>query len=82
MIAGEVQLVFTNMSDAVGQREGGKVRALAVLSRTSSMQLKGTSKDVRALGRELGVRYALTGSVRRAGDRFFWTWPTTRHIRR
>ena len=45
----------------------GKVRALAVLSRTSSMQLKGTTKDVRALGRELGVRYALTGSVRRAG---------------
>jgi len=45
----------------------GKVRALAVLSRTSSMQLKGTTKDVRVLGRELGVRYALTGSVRRAG---------------
>jgi serine/threonine-protein kinase len=45
----------------------GKVRALAVLSRTSSMQLKGTTRDVRALGRELGVRYALTGSVRRAG---------------
>jgi tripartite-type tricarboxylate transporter receptor subunit TctC len=30
VIAGEVQLVFTNMSDAVGQLEGGKVRALAV----------------------------------------------------
>ena len=30
VIAGEVQLVFTNMSDAVGQLDGGKVRALAV----------------------------------------------------
>ncbi len=30
VIAGEVQLVFTNMSDAVGQLDSGKVRALAV----------------------------------------------------
>ena len=30
VIVGEVQLVFTNMSDAVGQIEGGKVKALAV----------------------------------------------------
>ena len=30
VIAGEVQLVFTNMSDVVGQLEGGKVKALAV----------------------------------------------------
>lgn len=30
VISGEVQLVFTNMSDAVGQIEGGKVRPLAV----------------------------------------------------
>ena len=30
LIAGEVQLAFTNMSDAVGQLEGGKVKALAV----------------------------------------------------
>jgi tripartite-type tricarboxylate transporter receptor subunit TctC len=30
VMAGEVQLVFTNMSDAVGQLGGGKVRALAV----------------------------------------------------
>jgi tripartite-type tricarboxylate transporter receptor subunit TctC len=30
VIAGDVQLVFTNMSDAVSQLEGGKVRALAV----------------------------------------------------
>jgi tripartite-type tricarboxylate transporter receptor subunit TctC len=36
VIGGEVQLVFTNMSDAVGQIEGGKVRALAVTTRTRS----------------------------------------------
>jgi tripartite-type tricarboxylate transporter receptor subunit TctC len=30
VVAGDVQLVFTNMSDAVGQIEGGRVRALGV----------------------------------------------------
>jgi serine/threonine-protein kinase len=44
------------------------VRSLRVTSRTSAMQLKGTTKDLRTIGRELGVRYALEGSVRRAGD--------------
>ena len=44
------------------------VRALTVISRTSSMKLKGTDKDLRAIGRELGVRYALDGSVRKAGQ--------------
>ncbi len=45
-----------------------RVKALRVLSRTSSMQLKGTTKSIPALGRELRVRYALSGSVRRAGN--------------
>jgi TolB-like protein len=44
-----------------------KVNALSVISRTSSMQLKGTTKDVRTIGRELGVQYVLEGSVRKAG---------------
>jgi TolB-like protein/predicted Zn-dependent protease len=44
-----------------------KVKALTVISRTSAMRLKGTEKDVRTIGRELGVAYVLEGSVRRAG---------------
>jgi tripartite-type tricarboxylate transporter receptor subunit TctC len=36
VIAGEVQLVFTNMSDAVSQLEGGRVKALAVTTSTRS----------------------------------------------
>ena len=43
-------------------------RALRVISRTSSMQFKGTTKGIRTIGRELGVRYVLEGSVRRAGN--------------
>jgi len=45
-----------------------KVNALSVISRSSSMQLKGTTKSVRAIGEELGVQYVLDGSVRKAGN--------------
>lgn len=42
---------------------------LIVIARNSTFQYKGKAVDVRTIGRELGVRYVLEGSVRRAGDR-------------
>lgn len=45
-----------------------KVLALRVISRTTAMRLKGTEKDLRTVAVELNVRYALEGSVRKAGD--------------
>jgi adenylate cyclase len=42
---------------------------LFVIARNSSFSYKGKSPDIRAVGRELGVRYVLEGSVRRAGAR-------------
>ena len=42
---------------------------LFVIARNSSFQYKGKATDVRQVGRDLGVRYALEGSVRRGGDR-------------
>src|SRR5262249_47287844 len=42
---------------------------LMVIARHSSFQYKGKTADVRRVGRELGVRYVLEGSIRRGGDR-------------
>lgn len=42
---------------------------LFVIARNSSFQYKGRSPDIRQVGRELGVRYVLEGSVRRDADR-------------
>jgi adenylate cyclase len=42
---------------------------LAVIARNSTFQYKGKTFDVRDVGRQLGVRYVLEGSIRRAGDR-------------
>jgi adenylate cyclase len=42
---------------------------LFVIARNSSFQYKGKATDIRQVGRELGVRYVLEGSIRRAGDR-------------
>jgi serine/threonine protein kinase/Flp pilus assembly protein TadD len=45
-----------------------KLKEIRVISRTSSMQYKGTKKDMKTIGRELGVRYILEGSVRKFQD--------------
>jgi TolB-like protein len=42
---------------------------LFVIARNSSFTYKGRSVDVKQVGRELGVRYVLEGSVRKAGNR-------------
>jgi adenylate cyclase len=45
------------------------IRWLFVIARNSSFSYKGQSPDVKQVGRELGVRYVLEGSVRKAGNR-------------
>jgi adenylate cyclase len=42
---------------------------LSVIARNSAFQYKGKAVDVRQVGRELGARYILEGSVRRSDDR-------------
>jgi adenylate cyclase len=46
-----------------------RIRWLFVIARNSSFTYKGQSVDVKQVGRELGVRYVLEGSVRKAGHR-------------
>ncbi|MET3841776.1 adenylate/guanylate cyclase domain-containing protein [Bradyrhizobium sp. OAE829] len=74
-------LPFQNMSDdpeqeffADGIAEDvlttlSKIQELFVIARNSSFVFKGQTKDVREVGRTLGVRYVLEGSVRKAGNR-------------
>jgi adenylate cyclase len=74
-------LAFTNMSGDPAQEyfsDGitediitglSRFSELFVIARNSSFQYKGRSPDIRQVGRELGVRYVLEGSIRRAGDR-------------
>jgi adenylate cyclase len=46
-----------------------RIRWLFVIARNSSFTYKGQAIDVKQVGRELGVRYVLEGSVRKAGQR-------------
>ena len=46
-----------------------RIRDFFVIARNSAFAYKGRSLDVRQVGRELGVRYAVEGSVRRVGQR-------------
>jgi TolB-like protein len=74
-------LPFTNMSGDPAQdyfsdgitediiTELLRFRSLFVIARHSSFAFKGSATDVRDVGRKLGVRYVVEGSVRRAGNR-------------
>ena len=74
-------LPFTNMSDDPGQEylaDGvtdeittalSRFRSLFVISRNSTFAYKAKGVDVRAIARELGVRYILAGSIRRVDNR-------------
>ena len=74
-------LPFTNMSGdpeqdyfADGMAEEvivalSRCSSLFVIARNSSFTYRGKAVDVRQVGRELGVRYVLEGSVRRGGNR-------------
>jgi adenylate cyclase len=62
-----------------------RIGGLFVIARNSSFTYKGRAVDVKQVGRELGVRYVLEGSVRRAGGRVRITCqlinaPTGAHI--
>jgi adenylate cyclase len=46
-----------------------RIPSFFVIARNSSFAYKGKSPDIRQVGRELGVRYVLEGSVRKAGTR-------------
>jgi adenylate cyclase len=46
-----------------------KIQELLVIARNSSFVFKGRVRDVREIGRMLGVRYVLEGSVRKIGNR-------------
>ena len=74
-------LPFTNLSDdpeqeylADGMLEDiiaglSRIKWLFVIARNSSLAYKGSDVDVKRVGRELGVRYLLQGSVRKDGRR-------------
>jgi adenylate cyclase len=49
--------------------ELSRFHSLFVIARNSSFSYKDKSPDVRQVGRELGVRYVLEGSIRRSSDR-------------
>jgi TolB-like protein len=73
-------LPFTNISDnaedeflADGMTEDiittlSKSSYFLVIARNSTFRYKGTSPDIRDVGRELGVNYVVEGSIRRMGD--------------
>ena len=49
--------------------ELSRFKSLFVATRNSAFQYKGKSPNIRSVGRELGVRYVVEGSVRKSGNR-------------
>jgi adenylate cyclase len=47
---------------------------LLVIARNSSFQYKGKAVDIRQVGRDLGARYVLDGSIRRSGIMKATSW--------
>jgi TolB-like protein len=47
-----------------------RFKLLFVIARNSSFTYKGKAVDIKQVGRELGVRYILEGSVRKAAGKF------------
>jgi serine/threonine protein kinase/tetratricopeptide (TPR) repeat protein len=45
-----------------------KLKEIRVVPRATSMQYRGTTKDIKTIGRELGTRYILSGNVRKFQD--------------
>ena len=45
-----------------------KLKHIRIISSTTSMQYKGTKKDIQVIGKEINVRYILEGSVRKHED--------------
>ncbi len=45
-----------------------RLKEMRVISRTTTMQYKGAKKDIKMIGRELGARYIMEGSVRKFND--------------
>ena len=46
-----------------------RLKSLFVIARQSTFTYKGKAVDIKQVGRELGVRYVLEGSVRKVGNR-------------
>jgi hypothetical protein len=60
------------MADCISENiitDLSKLSELHVIARNSSFTHKGKPVDVKQVGRDLGVRYVLEGSVRKAGNR-------------
>lgn len=45
-----------------------RLKNMKVVSRTTTMQYKGTQKDIKTIGRELDARYIIEGNVRKFGE--------------